>query len=176
MKATILSIFFAFVYTLNVSAQESFTSGNEGNNELKVNLFYVVLETVELDYERILNQNFSVGLAANYWFNDNSDYNFMALPYFRFYPSDKLRASGFFIEGNMAVIGYDQFTGGWRDGIYTEEWDSRVGFGGGIAAGGKFMSKSGFFGEVFGGVGRIFHDLNFPDIYPRAGISIGKRF
>ncbi len=175
MKAIFLSAFFAFVYTLNVSAQESLPPGSEGNNELKINLLYIVLETIELEYERILNHNFSLGLAANYYFASTASYNFMALPYFRFYLSEKLRASGFFVEGNTTVLGYEQFTGGWSDGVYIEEWDSRLGFGGGIAAGGKFISKGGFVGEVFAGAGRMFSQ-DYTDFYLRAGISIGKRF
>jgi hypothetical protein len=176
MKATLLSTLIAFFCLYNVQSQDAYPVGSEGNNELKINLLYVVLEAVELDYERILNQDVSVGLSANYWFAEYSDFNFMAIPYFRFYPAEKLRASGFFIEGNMALIGYDSYESIYRNGYWTGEEKARVSIGAGIAVGGKFISKSGFFGEVFGGLGRIFDDENYLELYPRVGISIGKRF
>lgn len=45
----------------------------------------------------------------------------------------------------------------------------------GIAAGGKFLTKNGFVGEIYGGVGRLFGNSNV-EAYPRGGITIGKRF
>ncbi len=176
MKITLLIALFTCLTFLNVTAQESFPEGSEGNNELKINLLYVVLEVVELDYERITSDNFSVGMAVNYWFAEYSEYNFMVTPYFRFYPAEKLRASGFFIEGNMSVVGHDQYEREWVNGFWTGEEVSKVSVGGGLAAGGKFISKSGLFAEVFAGVGRIFHDHNYPELYPRVGITLGKRF
>lgn len=176
MKSTLLVFLLACLSFMNVTAQGSFPEGSEGNNELKVNLLYGVYEIIELDYERITGDNFSVGLAVNYWFAEYSEYTFMVTPYFRFYPAEKLRASGFFIEGNMSVVGHDQYEREWVNGFWTGEEVSKVSLGGGLAVGGKFLNKSGFFGEVFAGVGRVFHEFNYPDFYPRAGISIGKRF
>lgn len=176
MKAIFLSIFFAFVYTFNVSAQESFYSGNERNNDLKINMLYLVFEIVELEYERILNQNLSVGLAANYWFSQSESMNYTVMPYFRFYPSDKLHAAGFFIEGNMAVLGYDEMIAAERNGVFSVQEEPQVKLGGGFAVGGKFVARSGLFCEATAGVGRIFGDNSLLYYYPRLGITIGKRF
>ena len=45
------------------------------------------------------------------------------------------------------------------------------------AAGGKFLTRNGFLGEAYLGVGRSFgRNSNNNEAYPRVGITIGKRF
>jgi hypothetical protein len=171
----IIAIACLSIATLASNAQEVTTDPRDGNNDVKINVLYGVLEALELEYERIVNDNVGVGMAANYWFNDDSDLNFIVLPYFRFYPSEKHHGAGFFIEANLAVVGskyydYDLLSS------YSEGEKDIVSMGAGVAVGGKFMSKSGFFGEVFGGVGREFNDESYVEVYPRAGITLGKRF
>ena len=48
-------------------------------------------------------------------------------------------------------------------------------FGLGAAAGAKFLTKNGFVGEIYVGAGRLFGSSDI-EVYPRAGITIGKRF
>ncbi len=172
----ITTILFCTCMAISISASAQETSDpRQGNNDLKINVLYGVLEALELEYERILNDNTGVGLAASYWFNEDSDLNFITIPYFRFYPSDKYHGSGFFIEGNLAVIGSTDYVD-YYDGLYySYEEENVVNMGAGVAVGGKFMSKSGFFGEVFGGVGRVFGE-SYIEVYPRAGITLGRRF
>jgi hypothetical protein len=173
---TIAAIAIISITALSVQAQEATPDRRNGNNDLKLNVFYGVLEALELEYERILNDNVGVGLAANYWFDDNTEFKFMALPYFRFYPSEVLHGAGFFIEANLAVVGMEEYTWQPYNYGYDENPTVNVNMGAGVAAGGKFVSKSGFFGEVTAGIGRVFNDESYAEYYPRLGISFGKRF
>lgn len=174
----IAAIAFSCLASFSAQAQEAATDRRNGNNDLKINVFYGVLEVLELEYERIINDNVGVGLAANYWFADNSEFEFMALPYFRFYPSEVLHGAGFFIEANLAIVGAEEYNYTYEPSNNTFNEDSSIGvnMGAGVAAGGKFVSKSGFFGEVTAGVGRVFNDESYVEYYPRLGISFGKRF
>ncbi len=173
-----ISFVFAALLVSSVFAQEKEKITDDGNNELKINLAYFVFEIVELNYERILMEEFSVGLSANYWFDDQTNIDYMISPFFRFYPVDsRRRAAGFFIEGNAAIIGgraYEYFYSPFGFG-YNEEKDFVRG-GAGVAVGGKFLSKNHFVGEAYAGIGRIFGSNNYPEVYPRVGITFGKRF
>ncbi|TDG35770.1 hypothetical protein EZJ43_12180 [Pedobacter changchengzhani] len=134
----------------------------------------------ELSYERILEDNMSVGLslAAGIGNEDDfSQYKFLAIPHYRLY-FGKRRAAGFFIEGNVAVASVRE-----RDlryeatnGNYQVSDESTVNFGVGAAVGAKFLTKNGFTGEVFGGLGRFLGDSRSIEAYPRIGITLGKRF
>lgn len=89
------------------------------------------------------------------------------------------KGTGFFIEANASVMQvendfyYDYI---WPDGnngvIKNNDWN----FGLGASAGGKFLAKNGFVGEIYIGVGRFFNKKNSIEAYPRVGITIGKRF
>ncbi len=176
ITSTILALFF----TTLAFAQEKEKITEDGNNEIKINLAYFVFEILEVSYERILMDEFSVGVAANYWFEDNANIEYMINPYFRFYPIDtRRRAATFFLEGNAALLGgtervYTSQPGFW----YWDQYEERsvVRGGAGVAVGGKFLSKNHFVGEVYLGIGRIFGSNNDLEVYPRAGISFGKRF
>src|SRR5690606_37133585 len=86
--------------------QDSGKITDDGNNEISVNLGYLVFEIVELQYEHIINDEFSIGLAANYWFSTQENIDFLINPYFRFYPiNTRRRAATFFIEGHAGIIG-----------------------------------------------------------------------
>lgn len=176
MKIQTILFSFALLCSTQISAQDSVSVGSEGNNEIKFNVLLPLLETVEIEYERIISPNTGVGVAASYWFNEDASLNFITTPYFRFYPSDKKRASNYFIEGNMAVVGYDkEFPVSNGSSMEIKE-ESSVKVGAGLAVGGKYITQSGFFGEAFAGVGRIFGSDDFLEFYPRVGISLGKRF
>lgn len=150
-----------------------------GCTELKFNMGTALFELIEVSYERILNNDMGVGLSASYSFDEFSDLKGMILPYFRFYPSESRRAKGFFLEANTGLIFsealyYDYSSPNFNYG--QSQYENRVGFGLGVAAGGKFISKRGLFGEVVGGIGREFNDETILDFYPRVGINFGYRF
>ncbi len=160
-------------------ASDSLKSVVAGKNELKLNLRYGVLGIAELTYERILGDNSGIGLSVAARFDDDSNYKFILLPYYRMY-FGKMQASGFFIEANAGLFshedGYD-FTYS-ENGVIVNSGSYSVSensFGMGVAAGGKFLNKNGFFGEGYLGLGRMFNselEVN----YPRWGITLGKRF
>ena len=101
----------------------------------------------------------------------------MVFPNYRIFFGEK-RAAGFFIEANSAIFSQrfqkDLIFGSVNDPATD---DTKIGWGLGIAVGGKFLTKNGFIGEIYVGGGRNFINTDKIDGgYPRVGISIGKRF
>ncbi|MDQ8006427.1 MAG: hypothetical protein REI64_16610 [Pedobacter sp.] len=155
-----------------------------GKNEIKINLFSSVFALPELNYERLLEDNMSVGLALGFGIgneDDFSEYRLLAIPHYRVYFGKK-NCSGFFIEGNAALANV-------REERYGYYYDTNYGyvtvgngnttkfnFGLGAAVGAKFLTRNGFVGEVYGGVGRFLGGNRSIEAYPRVGITIGKRF
>ncbi len=148
----------------------------DGNNELKINMGSLLLEFPELSYEYIINEESSVGISLAFPLDKEISYRFIVYPNYRIYFGKK-RAAGFFMEANSAIFS-QQIQGASYIGFGNVNKDgSKMGFGLGVAVGGKFLTKNGFIGEIYIGGGRNF--INTDEIdngYPRAGISIGKRF
>lgn len=150
------------------------------NNELRINLFMSVIGLPELSYERYIADNMGVGLSVAVSLDkmENMSTRSIILPYYRLYFGSK-KASGFFIEGNMAVVGQKEFAyNHYYDGeVYLREEYTRssTNFGFGAAAGVKLLARNGFVGEVYLGLGRLFGE-SIAGAYPRVGISLGKRF
>lgn len=179
-------LLFSLLLTLTFCAlaQRSDTTSTQsnrltGNNELKLNLAYTIAGFPELNYERIIKDDMSIGIAVLVGLEKDVDYSFGIMPNYRVYFGGK-KANGFFIEGNAALISsslfgryykYDYTT---NTSTYYED-KKETDFGLGAAAGAKFLTKNGFVGEVFLGAGRLFGSNNV-QAYPRAGITIGKRF
>lgn len=172
----IASTIFAYAQKTDSSASKG---GINGNNELKINLAYTVAGLPEINYERIIKDDMSVGIAVLFGIEKNNDFNFGVIPNYRIYFGGR-KANGFFIEGNAAVISYR------NDNMYINYdpntntftsfgGENQTNFGLGAAAGAKFLTKNGFVGEIYLGAGRLFGD-NSIGAYPRAGITIGKRF
>ena len=95
--------------------------------------------------------------------------NYQIAPYFRFYFSkfDEFfyhvglkRPNLFFIETNLAVIGYED----------------RTSFGLGLAVGKKFINSMNYAAEIYFGGGAGTSDFKGIDVYLRFGINLGKRF
>ncbi len=177
LLSTILFASILFAHAQEKDAASVKTGGLNGNNELKLNLAYTIGGFPEINYERILKDDMSVGLAVIIGLEQNSEYKFGIIPNYRIYFGGK-KANGFFIEGNTAVISsnydsyyvYDPNT---YKGNYVD-LKTQTNFGLGAAAGAKFLTKNGFVGEVYLGAGRLFGAND--NAYPRAGITIGKRF
>ena len=126
----------------------------------------------------------AVGLSLSVGIGDEtgdlSEYRFMAIPHYRVYFGKK-RAAGFFIEGSAAIASvrndYKIYYDGITDSYYSaKNGTDKTSFGLGAAVGAKFLTRNGFLGEVFGGVGRLFGETGGVEAYPRIGISLGKRF
>jgi hypothetical protein len=159
--------------------KEAEAIGQGGNNEIKLNLLYTVIGIPEISYERLLKDNMGVGVSIFAAIDKRQDYDFAVIPHFRVYFGAK-KASGFFIEGNATVITsnsdnrYIIING---NTVYSDPSLKTTNFGLGAAAGAKFLTRNGFTGEIFLGLGRIFGNDNAGlEGYPRSGITIGKRF
>lgn len=176
--------------SINVFGQNQNSSTNQtqnllngtDNNELRINLLMSIAGLPELSYERYIADNMGVGLSAAISLDkfENESMRSIILPYYRVYFGSK-KASGFFIEGNMAVVGqkesydtYDYYSNTTYPSLgYNIK--STTNFGLGAAIGAKFLTRNNFLGEVYLGVGRLFGE-SILSAYPRVGISLGKRF
>lgn len=175
----LLTLLFLFSLSVAFGQDETDLKDKRYNvNELKFNAGTALFELLELSYERILNDDMGVGISASYFAVEEINYTGSILPYFRFYPSEKRVASGFFLEANTGVIFSENVDAFFvdRNGITLEDEKSYVSFGFGIAVGGKFVSRTGIFGELYGGLGREFLDESYVDVYPRVGLNFGYRF
>ena len=171
---------FSLLCVFSAQAQESSeapVSAERLKNELRVNLAYTLFEIAEINYERLIGDEIGVGLAASYWFGDDYAITYMFNPYFRFYPVPSARAATFFIEGNAGIVGgveHSYFHN--EHGTWLPRNTDVVRGGAGVAAGAKFVSKGNFVAEAYLGLGRVFGDYNFTEVYPRLGLTFGKRF
>jgi len=171
-----------FIIVLNVKSQEA---EKLTNNEIKLNVAYLIAGMPEIGYEYILNEESSVGADILFAIDNDIDFRFAFTPYYRFFFGKK-RAAGFFVEGfgmlNVTENDYDMY---YYDPVYGDTYTDYSGeditdFALGVAVGGKFLTDSGFIFEIYGGVGRnLFNNNNEYDDYdfvPRFGASVGKRF
>ena len=183
MKKILLFLFlFSFsFYTYSQEAEEKDPSQEEllnlGQNELKLNPLYLLLGFPELSYERILNQESAIGIAVAFSTEEVFGIDLMAIPYYRVYFGTK-PASGFFVEGNAAI-----FIADYDEEIYYDNYSStktsenKLGGGLGLAVGAKFLTTNGWVFEFFGGAGRNFlTPEETGGVYPRLGLTVGRRF
>mgnify|MGYP006951115009 CR=1 FL=1 len=187
MKKILLSITFFLAVTGAYAQKDSLAKaiearsaaiGHTGNNEIKVNLLYLVLGLPEISYERLISDNMGVGLSTTVAFDDQ-DLRYALLANYRLYFGNK-KANGFFIEGNMGVVSekennYYYYNLPENNGYFEVIKSNRTYFGLGAAAGAKFLTRNGFLGEAYFGAGRLLGESH-SEYYPRVGITIGKRF
>lgn len=154
-------------------------------NELKLNLPMTIFgSSPEFSYERILNSDISVGASVLGSFDtERNPYQFMFTPYFRWFfggNSSNLQkyGAGFFIEANGSIYSRVMESYSHPGGSEYDQNKSLTGAGLGLTLGWKYLSKNNWVGEIYAGGGRNFINSDYPDaeIYPRFGISIGKRF
>lgn len=154
-------------------------------NEVKLNLGTTIFSLYpEISYERILNEDFSVGAAAGISLDmdgDNYPTNFSLIPYARWFfggNANNLQkyGAGFFIEANGALTAYREVEDNvfyHYNGTYEPSKKSVLGAGLGLGIGWKYLSKNNWVGEFMFGIGRDFVN---DGAYMRSGITIGKRF
>ena len=184
MKKLLLSFIFMLL-AVGVFAQkdnevnsvnsQSAAIGHSGNNEIKLNLLYLVLGMPEVSYERLIADNMGLGISAMVSLIDDPDLRFSVIADYRLYFGNK-KANGFFIEGNMGVVSQRYYSYYFNDNGYgnLNEVD-KVQLGLGAACGAKFLARNGLFGEAYVGLGRLLAN-DGDEFYPRVGITIGKRF
>ncbi len=173
------------LFTFSSVAQE--TEPVVKQNEIYLNSFNLItFKWLDISYERILNDESSVGISTlvsldkeSYGYDSYRHYSIT--PYYRHFFSNAY-AKGFFMEAfTMLNSGeydyynyyYDENTNMYIDEEGTSPYTD-VAFG--IGVGGKFVSKRGFIGEIHAGVGRNLFDSNAPDVVGRGSISFGFRF
>ena len=162
-------------------------------NEVRLNaLSVLVYKQLDLTYEYVINEESSVGLGLafdldkknnNGILGGNQDY--AITPYYRYHlPADI--AQGIFFETFISANGgvnkknvedvpdyLDLNLEVDEDGkVYPEYSDFAFGLGGGY----KYISESGFVGELYGGAGRNMSGGYSPEILVRLGVSFGFRF
>ncbi len=183
-----------------VLAQEQEKSFLSKKNEVKVNLPVSIFgKFPEVSYERILQEDVSLGASLGISLDDGDTYGFKAqfTPYVRWFfggnrDSARKYAAGFFIEANTSVFSredlkdthyydYNERNCG-NEGITyggcvfpdEPEFETKIGAGLGLGIGWKFLTKNNWCGQILLGGGKDFS--NSGDGYPHFGISIGKRF
>lgn len=167
-QLTTLILFFS----LTLMGQEK---ASYDRNELHLNAVYLLVGIPEIGYEYILNEESSLGIDLLFRIEDDIDPIFAATPYYRVFFGKK-PAAGFFIEGFgmlNTTESYEVYNYGFD---VVEDTVNETDFALGISVGGKFMTKSQFVFEVFGGVGRNLFDSSDVAAVPRFGLTVGKRF
>ena len=176
MKKIILLI--VLLHFSNSYSQKTKDTLEIKKNELKINVASFIDRYPEFTYERLINDETAFGLSVGFSIENNTEldnttnYNFSIIPYYRVYFGKK-PAAGFFIEANSPFFSQKYIEGS----FFNNQSESGLGFGLGLSIGGKFMTKSGWVGEIYTGLARSFINTDkIRELYPRAGITIGKRF
>jgi hypothetical protein len=169
MRKFLVSLFVLLI-SVSVFSQEEFR-----RNEIKLNLFPTFIAIYpEITYERVLNESFGIGASLGFspWETAVQDFNFT--PFGRFFFGEK-PASGFFIEANASLFSLGQGLGCGCADIYLEEHVSKkdpLHIGIGLGAGWKVLTKTNWVWDIMVGGGRG----NDHSVYPRFGVSLGRRF
>lgn len=182
-------LYFAILFLVSFASfaqKDNDSISYAGKQEIKFNLAMAVAGIPELTYEYFLEDNSSVGLSLGVGLEQPEDLalRFLATPYYRIFFGKKQNA-GFFIEANAAVVTYrDKYLNysyyydidnNYQEQI-TQVDEKTTNFGLGAAVGFKLLTRNNYVGEIFTGLGRLFGDSNDFEVYPRLGISLGKRF
>jgi len=170
-------ILFMVSLSFFVQAQETILVDAIKRNELHLNLLTSLsYGFVEISYERILTKNSSVGLSAFVPVIKHKTYAYGFIPYYRYFLGKSV-ANGLFLEGNLGLLArkdnlimvYDQYGG------YGSLHHTGLNYGYGVALGAKLKSKNNFIVNLYGGVVRLLN-TNGDNVFPRAGVTVGKRF
>lgn len=174
MKKCILLI----IFTCSLMSYSQQKKDSIKQNEFKVNLAYLLAGYPELTYERLLNDETSLGVSMLFSLNSNSSnennsaYNFSLIPYYRVYFGEQPNA-GFFVDGNLALYSQKKTNGD----FFSNEKEGGTGFGAGFGLGKKYKTKSGWVAEFTFGFTRTLINTDKIDlIYLRGGVSIGQLF
>ncbi|MBT8244126.1 MAG: DUF3575 domain-containing protein [Winogradskyella sp.] len=181
MKKILIAICF-LATAFNVNAQDDSTASTAENfNEIKLNALYLVVGALDVTYERTLNEESGVGASLFIPFNNGDDIDFdidyYFSPYYRLYFGKKY-AAGFFIEGFGMLSGYDTTEVNFQNGDPIIRENNSTAFALGIGVGGKWVTNSGFIGELNLGIGRniINADDFVDDLVGKISIGVGYRF
>ena len=176
-KITFIAVLLALIWQANAQQQRqdiSFTN----RHELKLCPAHLIGGSIRIDYEFLLNDWSSVGASGLYSFSRifsgyGSWTRGQVLGLYRLY-FGRQPVSGFFLEGNFGVTMGSYY--GWEFWSTRERIDYTA-FGLGMALGWKwYIERSGIVLDLFVCGGRLFNDSEGPGAFPRAGITVGRRF
>lgn len=192
---TLLSVFI-LISLFNLKAQQN--PELTPRHELKFNFGSAVIAAFpEVSYEYILTQSLSVGSALGFGFNtdDLDEFSFRVTPFARWFFGNNFQTmkqpgKGVFLEGSFAIGTRDNYSyntiasNNWADRKIEKVREPKFSAGLALALGFKFVTKRNWSAELFLGMGNSFvyteseEDKYNPKtpLYPRLGISIGKRF
>lgn len=166
---------FNFVHAQN----ETDANLYQKNNEIRLNLIAPLSGAVEVNFERHLNKNSSLGISAFLVYDDTKekDTNYYISPYYRYYFGKKY-ASGFFVEGFGMFTSIDGKKVYAADNlVFTDKKDVYdVALGAGL--GYKLITKIGFVFEANAGYGKLLFNADKTDhgVVAKFGLNIGYRF
>lgn len=180
MKNALLAVVLLIaVFTGNAQTQTEIKDDMPQQNEVKLNALFMVVGAFNFTYERLITEESGVGLEVFVPFDNSIDVNYYISPYYRLYFGKKY-ASGFFLEGfgmlnSENVYSYTEYNS--FGSILREERKDDTNFALGIGLGGKWITKSGFIGELNLGIGRNLIDTDYNnEIVGKIGITVGYRF
>lgn len=150
----------------------------QAQQEIKLDISdALVLKTVEVSYEKYVNEQTSIGISALINFEKNTaDFKYnekrAITPFFRHYFTTENNwnffGEGFFSlnfgEKEIEMIGGPNTFEDYTDGAL------------GIGVGTKYVSEGGFTVDIHAGAGRNLFNENSPIIMPRVGVNLGWRF
>jgi len=181
MKKVLFILILLFTFS-SYSQKRHVHVQEEKQHEITLNAFNLIAaKWVDVSYERILNEESSVGVSFLTRVGNHTDFkdwglkSYSVTPYYRQYFSPYY-ASGFFMEAFARYNGGES-----NDWVYNEITNQTekqkykdVAFG--ISLGQKLVTRRGFVGVVYAGLGRNMFDVNAPVVVGRAGVSFGFRF
>ncbi|MBJ6369109.1 DUF3575 domain-containing protein [Snuella sedimenti] len=175
-----LLTFLVFAQSFSQDNVNSTNTDSQNFNELKLNGLFLIAGAIEVSYEKTLNEESGVGVSIFLPFDDEvkDDINYYLSPYYRFYFGTKY-ASGFFLEGFGMLNSVNEYYFSSNNNDIITEKNSITDFALGIGLGGKWVTNSGFIGELNLGFGRnLFGDYNDESLefVGKAGITLGYRF
>lgn len=151
-------------------------------NEIKGNAAYLLGAFPEFSYERILNNESSIGVSLGFSIDETITTTFELTPYYRHFFGKK-PAAGFYAEGFTMInsVSPEHYLYNPATQITTYHKDSYTNFAVGFGLGGKWVSKKGFVFEIGAGIGRnltnsIKNENNDLTFVGRGGITFGYRF
>lgn len=167
--------FFTIGIILIVKAQE--TTEVDKLNELKVDAFdAIVLTTLDVSYERALNDDMGLGISFLANFKKENGYyeSFAITPFYRFYflNNEDFGTKGYFVEA------FSKFATGDTDIFdFNNKEKKYFDIGLGLGFGRKWIHNNNFLFETSFGIGRnLGLSENSPSITFRGGFSLGFRF
>jgi hypothetical protein len=153
-------------------------SFTQAQQEIKLDIFdALALKTIEISYERYIDETSSFGISALINFEKSSaDFKYneqrALTPFFRHYFTSDSNWN-FFGEGFLSLnFGEKEIAMLGGPSTFEDYTDGALG----VAVGMKYVSEGGFTVDIYGGVGRNLFSDNSPIIVPRAGVNVGWRF